>query len=193
MEKSSESGSRLSRLTAYAGPYKWLTYAALAMSAVSAALSVVPYYYIWCILDEVLAVYPNLDSASGIVHNGWMALAFTVLSIAFYIAALMCSHKAAFRISKNIKKKALDHVLGLPPGAFDMIGSGKVRRTIVDSAEATHTYAAHQLPDLAGSVVLPIAIIVMLFFFDWRLGIACIIPIAASMAIMYTMMGSWAT
>ena len=129
MEKSSESGSRLSRLTAYAGPFRWLTYAALAMSAVSAALSVVPYYYIWCILDEVLAVYPNLDSASGIVHNGWMALAFTVLSIAFYIAALMCSHKAAFRISKNIKKKALDHVLGLPPGAFDMIGSGKPSST----------------------------------------------------------------
>lgn len=190
MEKSSKSGSRLDRLAAYAGPYRWLTYAALVMSAVSAALSVVPYYYIWRILDEVLAVYPDLESASGIVHNGWMALAFTVLSIAFYIAALMCSHKAAFRISKNIKKRALDHVLGLPPGAFDMIGSGKVRRTIVDSAEATHTYAAHQLPDLAGSVVLPIAIIVMLFFFDWRLGIACIIPIASSMAVMYTMMGN---
>ena len=109
MEKSSKSGSRLDRLAAYAGPYRWLTYAALVMSAVSAALSVVPYYYIWRILDEVLAVYPDLESASGIVHNGWMALAFTVLSIAFYIAALMCSHKAAFRISKNIKNGARVH------------------------------------------------------------------------------------
>ena len=190
MEKSERNGSRLAHLAVYAGPYKWLTYAALVLSAVSAALSVVPYYYIWRILDEVLTVYPDLESASGIVHNGWMALAFTVLSIATYIAALMCSHKAAFRISKNIKKRTLDHVLGLPPGAFDLIGSGKVRRTIVDSAEATHTYAAHQLPDMAGSVVLPVAIIVMLFFFDWRLGIACIIPIAASMLVMYTMMGS---
>lgn len=190
MEESERNGSRLARLAVYAGPYKWLTYAALVLSAVSAALSVVPYYYIWRILDEVLTVYPDLESASGIVHNGWMALAFTVLSIATYIAALMCSHKAAFRISKNIKKRTLDHVLGLPPGAFDLIGSGKVRRTIVDSAEATHTYAAHQLPDMAGSVVLPVAIIVMLFFFDWRLGIACIIPIAASMLVMYTMMGS---
>ena len=182
--------NRLSKLMAYAGPHRWLTYAALALSAVSAALSVVPYYYIWRILDEVLAVYPDLESASGIVGNGWMALIFTVLSIAAYIAALMCSHKAAFRISKNIKKRALDHVLCLPPGAFDLIGSGKVRRTIVDSAEATHTYTAHQLPDLAGSVVLPVAILVMLFFFDWRLGIACIIPIAASMLVMYTMMGN---
>ena len=78
----------------------------------------------------------------------------------------------------------------LPPGAFDMMGSGKVRRIINDSAEATHTYAAHQLPDLAGSVVLPISIVVMLFFFDWRLGIACIVPIAVSIAVMYTMMGN---
>ena len=190
MEQSERNGSRLARLAVYAGPYRWLTYAALALSAVSAALSVVPYYYIWRILDEVLEVYPELESASGIVHDGWMALAFTMLSIATYIAALMCSHKAAFRISKNIKKRALDHVLALPPGAFDMIGSGKVRRTIVDSAEATHTYAAHQLPDMAGSVVLPVAIAVMLFFFDWRLGIACIVPIASSMLIMYTLMGN---
>ena len=168
----------------------YLTYASLLLSAVSAALSVVPYYYIWLILDEVLAAYPDLGDATGIVHNGWMAVGFTVLSVALYIAALMCSHLAAFRIAKNMKKRALAHVMTLPPGAFDMMGSGKVRRIINDSAEATHTYAAHQLPDLAGSVVLPISIVVMLFFFDWRLGIACIVPIAVSIAVMYTMMGN---
>lgn len=192
MEKSKDNpnGRRLSRLASFAGGRRYLTYASLLLSAVSAALSVVPYYYIWLILDEVLAVYPDLGDATGIVHNGWMAVGFTVLSVALYIAALMCSHLAAFRIAKNMKKRALAHVMTLPPGAFDMMGSGKVRRIINDSAEATHTYAAHQLPDLAGSVVLPISIVVMLFFFDWRLGIACIVPIAVSIAVMYTMMGN---
>lgn len=192
MEKSKDNpnGRRLSRLASFAGGRRYLTYASLLLSAVSAALSVVPYYYIWLILDEVLAAYPDLGDATGIVHNGWMAVGFTVLSVALYIAALMCSHLAAFRIAKNMKKRALAHVMTLPPGAFDMMGSGKVRRIINDSAEATHTYAAHQLPDLAGSVVLPISIVVMLFFFDWRLGIACIIPIAISIAVMYTMMGN---
>lgn len=192
MEKSKDNpnGRRLSRLASFAGGRRYLTYASLLLSAVSAALSVVPYYYIWLILDEVLAAYPDLDDATGIVHNGWMAVGFTVLSVALYIAALMCSHLAAFRIAKNMKKRALAHVMTLPPGAFDMMGSGKVRRIINDSAEATHTYAAHQLPDLAGSVVLPISIVVMLFFFDWRLGIACIVPIAVSIAVMYTMMGN---
>lgn len=192
MEKSKDNpnGRRLSRLASFAGGRRYLTYASLLLSAVSAALSVVPYYYIWLILDEVLAAYPDLGDATGIVHNGWMAVGFTVLSVALYIAALMCSHLAAFRIAKNMKKRALAHVMTLPPGAFDMMGSGKVRRIINDSAEATHTYAAHQLPDLAGSVVLPISIVVMLFFFDWRLGIACIVPIAVSIAVMYTMMGN---
>lgn len=192
MEKSKDNpnGRRLSRLASFAGGRRHLTYASLLLSAVSAALSVVPYYYIWLILDEVLAAYPDLGDATGIVHNGWMAVGFTVLSVALYIAALMCSHLAAFRIAKNMKKRALAHVMTLPPGAFDMMGSGKVRRIINDSAEATHTYAAHQLPDLAGSVVLPISIVVMLFFFDWRLGIACIVPIAVSIAVMYTMMGN---
>ena len=192
MEKSKDNpnGRRLSRLASFAGGRRYFTYASLLLSAVSAALSVVPYYYIWLILDEVLAAYPDLGDATGIVHNGWMAVGFTVLSVALYIAALMCSHLAAFRIAKNMKKRALAHVMTLPPGAFDMMGSGKVRRIINDSAEATHTYAAHQLPDLAGSVVLPISIVVMLFFFDWRLGIACIVPIAVSIAVMYTMMGN---
>ena len=192
MEKSKDNpnGRRLSRLASFAGGRRYLTYASLLLSAVSAALSVVPYYYIWLILDEVLAAYPDLGDATGIVHNGWMAVGFTVLSVALYIAALMCSHLSAFRIAKNMKKRALAHVMTLPPGAFDMMGSGKVRRIINDSAEATHTYAAHQLPDLAGSVVLPISIVVMLFFFDWRLGIACIVPIAVSIAVMYTMMGN---
>lgn len=192
MEKSKDNpnGRRLSRLASFAGGRRYLTYASLLLSAVSAALSVVPYYYIWLILDEVLAAYPDLGDATGIVHNGWMAVGFTVLSVALYIAALMCSHLAAFRIAKNMKKRALAHVMTLPPGAFDMMGSGKVRRIINDSAEATHTYAAHQLPDLAGSVVLPISIVVMLFFFDWRLGIVCIVPIAVSITVMYTMMGN---
>ena len=99
MEKSKDNpnGRRLSRLASFAGGRRYLTYASLLLSAVSAALSVVPYYYIWLILDEVLAAYPDLGDATGIVHNGWMAVGFTVLSVALYIAALMCSHLAAFR------------------------------------------------------------------------------------------------
>lgn len=181
---------RLSELMAYAGGHRYLTYASLVLSGASAALSVVPFYYIWLMLDEVLSVMPDYSQATGLVHNGWMALGFTVLSVVIYIAALMCSHIAAFRIAKNIRKACIGHVIRLPPGAFDTMGSGKVRRVIQDSSSATETYLAHQLPDFAGSMVLPVAIIAMLLVFDWRLGLASLVPIALAFVAMMSMVGS---
>lgn len=181
---------RLSTLTSYAGKHRYLTYSSLILSAISAALSVVPFYYIWLMLKEVLDVMPDYSQAVDLVQNGWMALGFTVLSVVIYIAGLMCSHIAAFRIAKNIRKTTIAHAMKLPPGAFDTIGTGKVRRVIQDSAGATETYLAHQLPDMAGSVVLPLAIIVMLFLFDWRLGLASLVPIIIAALAMYNMVGN---
>lgn len=181
---------RFRKLAAYAGGHRYLTYAAMVLSGISAAISVVPFYYIWRMVEEVLTVMPDYSEATGLAHDGWMALGFTALGVLVYIAALMCSHIAAFRVAKNIRKTCMEHVIELPPGAFDMMGSGKVRRTIQDSASATETYLAHQLPDMAGSVVLPIAILAMLFLFDWRLGLASIVPVVLAFLMMTTMVGS---
>ncbi|MDO5862064.1 MAG: ABC transporter ATP-binding protein [Thermoplasmata archaeon] len=190
MEDEKRKPGRMSRLGAYAGGRRWFMYASLALSAASAALSVVPFYYIWLMVDEVLGVMPDYGQATGLAHNGWMALGFTVLSVALYIAALMLSHAAAFRIAKNLRKTLVAHAAELPPGAFDSMGSGKVRRVIQESVGSTETYLAHNLPDMAGSTVLPIAIVVMLFVFDWRLGIACIAVFALAVLVMLSMVGS---
>ena len=188
--KKDEPKRRLARLMGYAGGHRYLTYSSLVLSAISSAISVVPFYYIWLMLDEIIRVMPDYSQATDLVHNGWMALGFTVASVLIYIVALMCSHIAAFRIAKNIRKTCVSHALELSPGAFDTMGTGKVRRIIQDSSAATETYLAHQLPDMAGSVVLPVAILVMLFVFDWRLGLASLVPIAISMAFMISMTGS---
>lgn len=182
--------SRLSRLMDYAGGHRYLTYASLVLSAASAALSVVPFYYIWRMLDEVLSVMPDYGMAEGVVHSGWMALLFTVLSVSLYLTALMCSHISAFRVAKNMKKALMEHIAEMPQGAFDTIGTGKIRRIVGDSVGSTETYLAHQLPDAAGSVVLPIAILVLLLSFDWRLGLASLVPVAISVAAMMSMVSS---
>ena len=174
----------------YAGGHRYLTYASLVLSAASAALSVVPFYYIWRMLDEVLSVMPDYGMAEGVVHSGWMALLFTVLSVSLYLTALMCSHISAFRVAKNMKKALMEHIAEMPQGAFDTIGTGKIRRIVGDSVGSTETYLAHQLPDAAGSVVLPIAILVLLLSFDWRLGLASLVPVAISVAAMMSMVSS---
>lgn len=185
-----EKRSRLSRLMEYAGGRRYLTYASLVLSAISAALSVVPFYCIWRMLDEVLSVMPDYGEADGIVHFGWMALLFAVLSVLLYLAALMCSHLSAFRVAKNMKKALMEHIAEMPQGAFDTIGTGKIRRIVGDSVGSTEIYLAHQLPDAAGSIVLPIAILVLLLSFDWRLGLASLAPVAISVAAMMSMVSS---
>ncbi len=182
--KKNDKPNRRAEFEKYAeGRHGFIT-ASLILSGLSAILSVIPFYFIWLVVRDALD-----GTTDAMVFNGLMALATAVVSVIIYIAALMVSHLAAFRISKNMKKTLVRHVLALPPGTLDEDGTGRIRRIIQDSVESTHEFIAHNQPDLAGSKVLPLAVIVLLFVFDWRLGIAAIIPVALGIYISMSMMG----
>ncbi|MCR5565900.1 MAG: ABC transporter ATP-binding protein/permease [Clostridiales bacterium] len=181
--------SALSRLLSYAGSFRKLTYQSLLLSGLSSILSLMPFVYLWKIIKEVLEVQPDFSKATGIVHNGWMAVLFAVLSWLVYIAALACSHGGAFRTASNMKKALMEHIARLPVGFADEMGSGRVRRTVTDVTSSTETLLAHNLPDMASAVVLPVSMVVMLFLYDWRYGIACLIPVLLGFAAMMKMAG----
>lgn len=123
------------------------------------------------------------------MHNGWMAVIMALVSMLIYFAALLCSHRAAFRVATNIKTTALTHIRKLPIGPLESLGSGKVRKMILESAAATETYLAHQLPDTANAMVTPLAMIVILFVFDWKLGLLSLIPVVIAFLNMFGMLG----
>jgi len=173
----------------YAGPFRTLTYMSLVLSALSSVLSLMPFVYLWRIIREVLQVQPDFSKATGIVHNGWMAVLFSVLAWIVYIGAMVCSHGGAFRTASNMKKALLRHIARLPIGFADDMGSGRVRRTVTEVTGSTETLLAHNLPDMAGAMTMPVCMLVMLFIYDWRYGIACLIPIALSFAAMMSMAG----
>ncbi len=160
------------------------------LSAVSAVLALLPFIYIWKILQEIFAVAPNYSAAEHLVFYGWMAVLFALISLAVYVSALMCSHIAAFRIASNIRRSTLHHLSTLPLGFMEDFGSGKLRKIIDESSAATETYLAHQLPDKAGAVATPCAMLVILLFFDWRLGLLSLITVALSFLILMLMTGS---
>lgn len=108
--------SNLSRLMEYAGGHRYLTYASWILSAVSALLALVPYYYIWLVMKEVLEVNPDFDKAQNLAHNGWMAVIFAVIAVLIYIAGLMCSHMGAFRVATNMRIDTMEHIVRLPLG-----------------------------------------------------------------------------
>lgn len=180
--------SNLQRLLSYAGNRKTLTYISWVLSAASALISLLPFWYIWKILDEVISVAPDFDKAKNITHYGWLAVLFAVLTIFVYICGLMCSHLSAFRIATNIRIALTKHITTLPLGKIEEFGSGKLRRTISETSGAAEGYLAHQLPDKAKAIASIIGLLAMDFIFDWRLGLLSLVPVLIGFIIMMSSM-----
>lgn len=181
--------SNLSRLMGYAGGHKILTYFSWVLSVMSALLALVPFWYIWRIIHDILEVSPDFSQAQNVTRYGWSAVLFAVISIAVYIAALMCSHISAFRVAANIRKELMRHITALPLGVMEKYGSGKLRRIVNTSSAATENYLAHRLPDKAGAIATPIGLLFLLLAFDWRLGLLSLVPVVLGFLIMMKMTG----
>ena len=181
--------SDLSRLMDYAGSYRYFTYASWVLAAASALLALVPFLYIWRIIRDVLEVAPNYGEAVNIPHYGWMAVLFAIVSYLVYICALLCSHMSAFRVATNLRLETANHLAKLPLGFTETFGSGKLRKIIQESTGAAETFLAHQLPDKYSAIATPVGLLVLLFVFDWRLGLLSLVPVFLGFGIMTTMTG----
>ena len=181
--------SSLARLFEYAGNYKYLTILSWIFSVVSAWIALVPFYYIWRVIKEILDVAPHYENAGNLANYGWHAVGFAILSMFLYICGLLCSHLSAFHVQAGIRSQLMHHIMTLPMGFMDSDGSGKIRKIVNESSEATETYLAHQLPDQAGAIATPVGLLVLLLMFDWRLGLLSLIPVVAAFLIMGSMTG----
>ena len=181
--------SNLGRLLSYAGNRKILSYLSWFFAAVSALIALVPFWYIWRILKEVIEVAPNFGEAVNITHYGWMAVLFAVAAVLVYITGFMCSHMAAFRIATNMRIEMTEHITKLPLGVIEQFGSGKLRRTISETTGATETYLAHQLPDKAKAIANIVGMLALLAVFDWRLGLLSLAPVLLAFICMSGMTG----
>ncbi|HWP51006.1 MAG TPA: ABC transporter ATP-binding protein [Clostridia bacterium] len=179
----------ISDVLAFAGNFRLLTYLGCVLSGISAVLALLPFIFIWCIVREIFIVLPNIAAAQNLAYYGWLAVIFALASILVYFAALMCTHLAAFRVAKTMRSKAMHHIIKLPLGYLASQGSGKLRRIIDETSGQTETFLAHQLPDITGAYVTPVAMLVMLFVFDWRLGLLSLAPILAGFVLMFQMAG----
>ena len=181
--------SSLSHILSYAGGHKKLTLLGCILSALSAVLGLIPYVCVWLAARNVLEAWPSPSGVSGLSRWGWTAVWTAIGSIALYFAALMSTHIAAFRTARNIRRTAMAHVLKLPLGFFTGNQSGRLRKLIDDNAGLTEDLLAHKLPDLAGTIVTPVAAIVMLFLFDWKMGLLCLVTMVLALLSMCLMMG----
>ena len=173
----------------YAGSYRGLTFLGLALSAVSMLLSMVPYICIWLVARDLIHASPDWSQARNVTQYGWLAFAAAFGGIVLYFAGLLCTHLAAFRTAANIRKQGVAHVMNAPLGYFDANASGLIRGRLDLAAADTETLLAHNLADIVGTITLFVAMLALMFLFDWRMGCACLLAAVISILSMFAMMG----
>jgi len=181
--------NNLSVLLGYAGSYKGLTFAGMALSAVAMVLGMLPYVCIWLVLRDLIAVAPDWSNAVRISQYAWMAFWFAVAGIVVYFCSLMCTHLAAFRTASNIRKQGIAHLMKTPLGFFDNNASGLLRNKLDSGAGDTETLLAHNLADIVGTAAMILTLIILMIVFDWRMGLACLLAGVVSVAALFSMMG----
>ncbi|MDD3268505.1 MAG: ABC transporter ATP-binding protein [Syntrophomonadaceae bacterium] len=166
----------LKRFTPYMGNKKVLLPLSLVLSGISAVLNILPFVLVWYITRDILST-PQAIDISNVSFYAWLAFASAIAGIVVYFGALTSSHLAAFRVEVGLQKVGMKKILSMPLGFFDQHASGKIRKIVNDGAGTTHSFLAHQLPDMAGSIVSPIILIALIFIIEWRMGLASMVPI----------------
>lgn len=178
----------VARLLAYEGDRRGLTYVGCALSGLAALLNIGVLVCVWFVARDLVVAAPDFSSAEGAARYGLAAVAFAVAALACYFAALMCTHVGAFRAANNMRRALLAHLARVPLGFFDTHASGELRRVIEGSCDLTENVLAHKLPDLVGALVTPVAFVVVMLAFDWRMGLACLAPVVVAALLMRSMM-----
>ena len=168
----------------YAGHDRYLITLGKILASASALIGMIPYYEIWKII-KIAIDGRKLDNIPSIA---WMAVGIMLFSMVLYICSLVCTHIAAFHVQANMRIQLMEHISKLPLGVFDKEGTGKIRRIITDSTAATETYIAHNIPDKAVASATPIGLVILMIFFDWKIGLICLIPAAIGFFFMSQMM-----
>ena len=169
----------------YAGGHKHLITLGRILAAISAVMTLIPYYLMW----KIIRVAVNGENLGSITTYAIVAVALIVGALIVYIVALLCTHISAFRVQANMRSSLMRRIITLPLGVFDEDGTGKIRRIVNDSTAATETYIAHTLADKTVAAITPVGLLVLVFAFNWKIGLICMIPAIIGFCCMMSMMG----
>jgi ATP-binding cassette subfamily B protein len=144
--------------------------------------SFTPFIAVYYIIRELVAHFADSGGLDReyMTALGWSACGGAAAAILLNFLALACSHIAAFTTLYQLKLDFTRHLASLPLGFHTGNSTGKLRKIVDENIEKLEGFIAHQLPDLAGSLAMPVVVLFILFFFDRRLGLASLVPVAVS-------------
>lgn len=180
----------LGRLFQHMGMFRITMVIAIVLSAVSSVINLYAFVCVYKVAREIIQSLGNISSLDQtyMVDMGWRAVFLILVSFGLYGLSLLFSHITAFNTVAKLRIQIVRHVGNLPLGYHTTNPSGKQRKIIEKNSDNLETLIAHQIPDFAGAVALPIAFLVFMFVYDWRLSLICLIPILVGFGILCYML-----
>lgn len=190
MKESKKEKGVLGRLFQHMGMFKITMVIAIILSAVSSVINLYAFVCVYNVAKEIVQSLGNIHSLDQtyMVDMGWRAVFLILTSFGLYAMALLFSHITAFNTVAKLRIQIVRHIGNLPLGYHTTNPSGKQRKIIEKNSDNLETLIAHQIPDFAGAVALPVAFLVFMFVYDWRLSLICLIPILVGFGILYYML-----
>lgn len=190
MKESRKEKGVLGRLFQHMGMFKITMVIAIILSAVSSVINLYAFVCVYNVAKEIVQSLGNIHSLDQtyMVDMGWRAVFLILTSFGLYGMALLFSHITAFNTVAKLRIQIVRHIGNLPLGYHTTNPSGKQRKIIEKNSDNLETLIAHQIPDFAGAVALPVAFLVFMFVYDWRLSLICLIPIMVGFGILYYML-----
>ena len=174
------------KLFRYVPNEKYIGYMTIIVSSISAFLVVYGYYYMFLLLKEAV-VKGNYENAG--YYSTRIVICLTISAVMYLVSGIV-SHKLAFRLETNLRKRGIEGLTDASFRFFDLHSSGYIRKTIDDNAAKTHMAVAHMLPDNSQAFLVPIFAFILAFAISLRVGIVIIVLSVVSGLILMGMMGN---
>jgi len=151
------------------------------MAVIGVLAGIVPFVMASKVISFLIEGEKELNAYIPYIAAG---LAGYLINTLLYTWALGISHKATFRILKEIREKVLAKLPKLPLGTIMEMKSARLKTTIVDQIDSMETTLAHVFPEIVSNVGGFLVVWIYMFVIDWRLALLAMIPLPVGMALM---------
>lgn len=185
-----QTSKTIGKLLKFSGPFRITILLSAVFSAFSAVINLKAYLCVYGVAKVLIQSSGNfgaLDLAA-MKALGMQAVWYVCMGFGTYGMALLCSHISAYNTVARIRMQLIRHLGTLPLGYHILHPSGKQRKIIEKNTDNLEILIAHNIPDYVQSLVLPIAFLVFMFRYDWRLSLICLVPILIGFILLFSML-----
>lgn len=185
-----QTSKTIGKLLKFSGPFRITILLSAVFSAFSAVINLKAYLCVYGVAKVLIQSSGNfgaLDLAA-MKALGMQAVWYVCMGFGTYGMALLCSHISAYNTVAQIRMQLIRHLGTLPLGYHILHPSGKQRKIIEKNTDNLEILIAHNIPDYVQSLVLPIAFLVFMFRYDWRLSLICLVPILIGFILLFSML-----